>query len=193
MEGRICKTNTVSNTAFRGFGGPQGMMIHCAIMTAVADKLDMHLEEIFERNLYKEGERTHFGQQLVDWNVPAMIAQIRESADFDCRRQDIDRFNTENRWKKRGISLIPTKFGISFTFLTLNQGSALLHIYAHDGSVGLYHGGVEMGQGAFRDFLFSTLTLMPRGLQASIPRWHKSVRPSSKSTWPRFSSWRLTR
>lgn len=111
IEGRICKTNTVSNTAFRGFGGPQGMMMHSAIMCAVADKLGMRLDEVMGRNLYKEGERTHFGQPLVDWNVPAMIDQIRQSAELDTRRAAVEQFNAQHKWKKRGMALIPTKFG----------------------------------------------------------------------------------
>jgi xanthine dehydrogenase/oxidase len=123
------------------------MVMHTSITCAVADKLGISLDRLNEINMYQEGDRTHFGQQLVDWNVPAMWRQIKESADFDRRVAEVDKFNSEHRWKKRGIALLPTKFGISFTALMLNQGHALVHIYSHDGSVMVAHGGVEMGQG----------------------------------------------
>ncbi|KAI5855810.1 Molybdopterin-binding domain of aldehyde dehydrogenase-domain-containing protein [Tricharina praecox] len=146
VRGRPCKTNTVSNTAFRGFGGPQGMFIAESYMEEVADRLDIPVDKLREINYYHEGDLTHFNQKLVDYHVPLMVNQIKEEADFDARRQAVDEFNKTHKWKKRGLSLIPTKFGISFTALFLNQAGALVHIY-HDGSVLVAHGGTEMGQG----------------------------------------------
>jgi xanthine dehydrogenase/oxidase len=99
-----------------------------------------------EINYYHEGDITHFNQKLVDYHVPLMVNQIKQEADFDARRQAVDEFNKTHKWKKRGLSLIPTKFGISFTAIFLNQAGALVHIY-HDGSVLVAHGGTEMGQG----------------------------------------------
>ncbi|RPB28040.1 xanthine dehydrogenase [Terfezia boudieri ATCC MYA-4762] len=146
VSGRICKTNTVSNTAFRGFGGPQGMFICESFMEAVADKLKMPVDKLRELNFYKEGEKTHFNQELVDWHVPIMYNQVKKEVDFDKKREEIEAFNASHKWKKRGLSIIPTKFGISFTALFLNQAGALVHVY-HDGSVLVAHGGTEMGQG----------------------------------------------
>jgi xanthine dehydrogenase/oxidase len=146
VRGRIAKTNTVSNTAFRGFGGPQGMFIAECFMSEVADHLGMPVETLREINMYKSGEKTHFNQELKDWYVPLMWKQVRDESQYDQRRVEIERFNKTHRWNKRGLALIPTKFGISFTALFLNQAGALVHIY-HDGSVLMAHGGVEMGQG----------------------------------------------
>ena len=146
VRGRLCKTNTVSNTAFRGFGGPQGMFICESMMSEVADRLGMSVDKLREINLTYEGERTHFNQILPDYHVPQMLKAVREEADFETRRAAVDAFNQRHRYKKRGLALIPTKFGISFTAIFLNQAGALVHIY-HDGSILLSHGGTEMGQG----------------------------------------------
>ena len=146
VRGRLCKTNTVSNTAFRGFGGPQGMFICESMMSEVADRLGMSVDKLREINLIYEGERTHFNQILPDYHVPQMLKAVREEADFETRRAAVDAFNQRHRYKKRGLALIPTKFGISFTAIFLNQAGALVHIY-HDGSILLSHGGTEMGQG----------------------------------------------
>ena len=146
VRGRIAKTNTVSNTAFRGFGGPQGMFIAESYMEEVADHLAMPVEKLREINLYKPHETTHFNQELKDWHVPLMYEQVLNEADYMQRRKAVDDFNKKSKWKKRGLAIIPTKFGISFTALHLNQAGALVHIY-HDGSVLVSHGGVEMGQG----------------------------------------------
>ena len=146
VRGRIAKTNTVSNTAFRGFGGPQGMFIGESYMEEIADHLNMPVEELRWRNMYQPGEITHFNQKLQDWHVPLMYQEVQEESRYSERRKEIEEFNRTHKWKKRGLSLIPTKFGISFTALWLNQAGALVHIY-HDGSVLVAHGGTEMGQG----------------------------------------------
>lgn len=146
VRGRVCKTNTVSNTAFRGFGGPQGMFIAETYMEEIADQLGMPVDKLREINMYKADEPTHFRQPLKDWYVPLMWKQLREESAYEQRKEEIAKFNAEHKWKKRGLSIIPTKFGISFTALFLNQAGALVHIY-HDGSVLVAHGGTEMGQG----------------------------------------------
>ncbi|KAK5684428.1 hypothetical protein LTS10_004296 [Elasticomyces elasticus] len=146
VRGRICKTNTVSNTAFRGFGGPQGLFIAETYMAEVADRLGMPVEELQQINMYKENEETHFRQELKDWYVPLMYKQVLEESEYDRRKKEAEEFNKKSKWKKRGLAIIPTKFGISFTALFLNQAGALVHIY-HDGSVLVAHGGTEMGQG----------------------------------------------
>ena len=146
VRGRIAKTNTVSNTAFRGFGGPQGMFIAECYMEEVADQLKIPVEELRRINMYLPGEKTHFLQELKDWHVPLMYKQVKEESEYELRKEAVERFNKHSKWRKRGIALIPTKFGISFTALFLNQAGALVHIY-HDGSVLVAHGGTEMGQG----------------------------------------------
>jgi xanthine dehydrogenase/oxidase len=136
----------MSNTAFRGFGGPQGMFIAESYMEEVADRLGMPVETLRQINLYESDGVTHIGQGLGDWHVPLMYKQVQDEAMYIARRHFVTEFNETNKWRKRGLALIPTKFGISFTALFLNQAGALVHIY-HDGSVLVAHGGTEMGQG----------------------------------------------
>ncbi len=145
-----CKTNTVSNTAFRGFGGPQGMVAIEYVIDDIARTLGLDPLDVRRRNFYGIGERdvTQYGQSVED-NIIGMIAdQLETSADYRARRAAIREFNASSRILKRGIALTPVKFGISFTATHLNQAGALVHVYK-DGSVHLNHGGTEMGQGLF--------------------------------------------
>ncbi|RDL39251.1 putative xanthine dehydrogenase [Venustampulla echinocandica] len=146
VRGRLCRTNTMSNTAFRGFGGPQGLFIAESYMEEISDRLGIPVERLREINFYKPNEETHFNQSLKDWHVPIMYKQVHEETSYTKRRDAVTKFNDSHKWKKRGLSIIPTKFGISFTALFLNQAGALVHIY-HDGTVLVAHGGTEMGQG----------------------------------------------
>ncbi|KAI8322904.1 xanthine dehydrogenase [Martensiomyces pterosporus] len=146
IVGRVCRTNTQSNTAFRSFGGCQGMFMLESMLCEVADKLGLSVEHLREINMYEVGDVTPFSQKLDDWNVPLMWAQIKDKAQYEQRRREVDEFNAKSRYRKRGLALVPTKFGISFGVKHLNQGMALVHIYM-DGSVLVAHGGTEMGQG----------------------------------------------
>lgn len=146
VRGRICKTNTTSNTAFRGFGGPQGLFFAECFMEEIADNLNIPVEQLREMNLYKPEDLTHFNQELKDWHVPLMYKQVMEESSYKERRKAVDDYNRKHKWSKRGMSIIPTKFGISFGAVFLNQAGALVHVY-RDGSVLVAHGGVEMGQG----------------------------------------------
>ena len=148
VRGRVAKTNTVSNTAFRGFGGPQGMFICETFMEEIADELKIPVEKLREINMYSPETNmvTHFNQELKDWYVPLMYRQVQEESEYERRRAEIEEFNKTHKWNKRGLAIVPTKFGISFTALFLNQAGALVHIY-HDGSILVAHGGTEMGQG----------------------------------------------
>ncbi|RQM07420.1 hypothetical protein DH86_00003214 [Scytalidium sp. 3C] len=143
-------TNTHSNTAYRGFGGPQAMFIAESYMTAIADGLGISVDELRIKNLYKKGDYTPFLQQIdIDWHIPQLFKETKEQCDFEARRAAVDEFNKKNKWKKRGIAMIPVKFGLSFaTALHLNQAGASVKIFA-DGSVLLHHGGTEMGQGLY--------------------------------------------
>ncbi|KAJ9374596.1 hypothetical protein DTO282E5_679 [Paecilomyces variotii] len=146
VRGRVCKTNTISNTAFRGFGGPQGLFFAESFVSEIADHLNIPVEEFRALNMYKPGDKTHFRQELKDWHVPLMYKQVMEESAYKERRKAVEEYNRTHKWSKRGLAIVPTKFGISFTALFLNQAGALVHIY-HDGSVLVAHGGTEMGQG----------------------------------------------
>lgn len=150
LRGHVCKTNIHSNTAYRGFGAPQGMYFAETIMYNISEGLGIDIDELRLKNLYKIGEHTPFLQKIdEDWHVPLLLEQLRRSAGYEKRKAAIEDFNSKNRWRKRGICLIPTKFGLSFaTALHLNQAAAYIKIY-HDGSVLLHHGGTEMGQGLY--------------------------------------------
>jgi xanthine dehydrogenase large subunit len=145
-----CKTHTVSNTAFRGFGGPQGMVVTENVMDAIARKLKLDALDVRAANLYSSPGRdvTPYGQSAADLPLAVMLDELISSADYRQRRTEIEAFNASHRVLKRGMAVTPVKFGISFTATHLNQAGALVHIY-HDGSVHLNHGGTEMGQGLF--------------------------------------------
>ncbi|KAI1451744.1 xanthine dehydrogenase [Annulohypoxylon moriforme] len=150
IRGWLCKTNTVSNTAFRGFGGPQAMYFAESFMSAISERLGIDIDELRVRNLYKQGQLTPFLQPIdIDFHIPTMLEQLSANADYENRKKEIGIFNLKNRYRKRGICKIPTKFGLSFaTALHLNQAGAYVRIY-EDGSILLHHGGTEMGQGLY--------------------------------------------
>ena len=145
------KTNTQSNTAFRGFGGPQGIVGMERVIDHVAHHLDIDPLLVRERNFYPhKTSATHgitpYGQTVHDCIIQDIISELKKTSNYLERRKDIEKFNQNNDFLKRGIALTPVKFGISFNASFLNQAGALLHIY-NDGSVYLNHGGTEMGQG----------------------------------------------
>ncbi len=150
FEGRIAKTNKTSNTAFRGFGGPQGMAVVEAVMNHAAQLLGVDAAKLRARNFYGAAPRnqTPYGQEVIfdDNRLERLYAQLMSESDYEKRRRSIESFNASSKWVKRGIGFQPVKFGISFTTSMLNQAGALLLVYA-DGSVQLNHGGTEMGQG----------------------------------------------
>uniref|UniRef100_A0A8C2HA93 xanthine dehydrogenase n=1 Tax=Cyprinus carpio TaxID=7962 RepID=A0A8C2HA93_CYPCA len=144
--GYVCKTNLPSNSAFRGFGGPQGMMIAESWMSDVALSCGLPAEEVRRMNMYKEGDFTPFSQRLDNFTIDRCWEECMQLSDFNKRKDAVEQYNRQHRWTKRGLSIIPTKFGISFTAVFLNQAGALVLVYS-DGSVLLTHGGTEMGQG----------------------------------------------
>lgn len=145
-RGFLCRTNLPSNTAFRGFGGPQGMLVSENWVTDVAQSLGMPAEEVRRLNLYAEGDSTPYNQVLERFTLDRCWDECLARSGYKERRAAVELYNRQNRWTKRGLAIIPTKFGISFTAAFLNQAGALVHIYT-DGSVLLTHGGTEMGQG----------------------------------------------
>ena len=145
-----CKTNTVSNTAFRGFGGPQGMMVIERVLDDIARELGRDPLDVRRLNFYGHDTRnvTPYGQIVEDNVIPLIADQLEASSAYRQRRAAIAEWNTNNAAIKRGIALTPVKFGISFNATFYNQAGALLHIY-NDGTVLLNHGGTEMGQGLY--------------------------------------------
>ena len=143
-----CKTNTVSNTAFRGFGGPQGMFCIENIIENISQKLKLEASEIRKINFYKDKIKntTHYGMRITDNVIEDIFNKLIKKSNYKKRKIEIDNFNKKNKVLKKGIAITPVKFGISFTTTHLNQGGALVHIYT-DGSIHLNHGGIEMGQG----------------------------------------------
>jgi xanthine dehydrogenase large subunit len=150
VASRRLKTNTVSNTAFRGFGGPQGMVTIEQAMDAIAHERGLDPLDVRKANFYRPGgDVTPFGQRVEDpETLRAIIEELEISSDYRGRRRQVADFNAKNKYLKRGIALTPVKFGISFTLIHLNQAGALVHVYS-DGSIHLNHGGTEMGQGLF--------------------------------------------
>ncbi|PWB31480.1 xanthine dehydrogenase molybdopterin binding subunit [Pseudomonas sp. SDI] len=148
VNGFRCKTNTASNTAYRGFGGPQGMVAIEEVMDRIARHLVLDPLAVRKANYYGKTERniTHYYQTVEHNMLEEMTAELEASADYQQRRESIRRFNANSPILKKGLALTPVKFGISFTATFLNQAGALVHIYT-DGSIHLNHGGTEMGQG----------------------------------------------
>ena len=145
-RGFVCRTNTPSNTAFRGFGLPQVAMVAEGWVEAVADALGLAPEEVRYRNLYQDGDITHFGQQLEGCTLGRCWEECRRMAGWEELQQQVEQFNSANRWKKRGLAMVPVKMGVRYAVEHLNQAGCLLNIYT-DGTVLLAHGGTEMGQG----------------------------------------------
>ena len=155
VTGRVCKTHKVSQTAFRGFGGPQGMIFIEEIVARVAQHLGLPAERVRERNFYRgtgESATTHYDQELTDIRLERVWHGVLDKSDFTARKEEIFNFNASHPHRKRGLAVTPVKFGISFTNTPMNQAGALVLIY-QDGSVQLNHGGTEMGQGLYTKML----------------------------------------
>ncbi len=148
VQNYLCKTNTASSTAFRGFGGNQGMMAIENIVDNISRYLHKDPSQIRKNNFYKKNKKniTHYGMKIEDNVIQEIFNKLLKKSNYKKRYSKIKKFNSKNKYLKKGIAITPVKFGISFTTTHLNQAGALVHIYT-DGSVHLNHGGVEMGQG----------------------------------------------
>ena len=147
-KGYVCRSNLPSNTAFRGFGGPQGMHVIENAIDFIAKTIGKNPEEIRILNMYNDGDLAPYNQVLDGCQArTCWEGAVGSYADITERRVSINHFNAQNRYRKRGLAILPTKFGISFTTKFLNQAGALVHIYHVDGTILVTHGGVEMGQG----------------------------------------------
>jgi len=172
-----CKTNTVSNTAFRGFGGPQGMFGIEIVIDDIAWHLGMDPLDARRENFYGIGERntTQYEQEVADNIIHDIVDDLVATSDYRQRVMDVREFNRQSPVLKRGIALTPVKFGISFTATHLNQAGALLHVYT-DGTVHLNHGGTEMGQGLFT----KVAQVVAEELQIDIDRIRMMASDTSK-------------
>lgn len=152
IAGHRCKTHTVSNTAYRGFGGPQGLLTAEYMMDHIAYTLGRDPLQVRLANLYQNGQSTHYGQPIEHFDLGTIMRTLAQDSDYDKRRQQIIEANkkaeAEGNDKRWGLALTPVKFGISFTVQTLNQAGALVLIYT-DGTIQVNHGGTEMGQGLY--------------------------------------------
>jgi len=150
IRSRRLRTNTVSNTAFRGFGGPQGMVFAEHMMDRIAYELGRDPLEVRKANFYGDigRDRTPYNMRVEDNILPKLVEELEKTSDYWTRRKSIAGFNSSSPVLKKGLALTPVKFGIAFTLMHLNQAGALVHLY-RDGSITLNHGGTEMGQGLF--------------------------------------------
>lgn len=184
VQGWIAKTHKVSNTAFRGFGGPQGMVLIEEVIDRVARTLQLPPEEVRERNFYRgSGERntTHYGQEIVDNRLDRVWQELLDRSNFSQRRSEIAQFNHTSVDKKRGLAITPVKFGISFNKVQYNQAGAFVLIYT-DGSIQLNHGGTEMGQGLHTKML----QVAAKSLGVSLQRFR--MMPTSTDKVPNTSA-----
>lgn len=184
VRGRIARTHKVSNTAYRGFGGPQGMIVIEEIIDRIARTLNLPPDGVRERNFYHgEGETntTFYGQDLVDNRIARVWSEVKANGDFAERSVAIARFNQSNPYQKRGIAITPVKFGISFNKTQYNQAGALILIYT-DGSIQLNHGGTEMGQGLHTKMV----QVAARSLGVTLSRFR--VMPTSTDKVPNTSA-----
>ncbi len=172
-----CKTHQPSHTAFRGFGGPQGMMLIECVLDDIARSLGRDPLEVRRRNFYGELERnvTPYGMVVEDNVIGRLVDELASRADYAARRVAIAEFNDSSAVLKRGLALTPVKFGISFTTTHLNQAGALLHVYT-DGSILLNHGGTEMGQGLHT----KVAQVVAQELQVDLGRIRTSATDTSK-------------
>jgi xanthine dehydrogenase large subunit len=186
VNGRIARTHLPSNTAFRGFGGPQGIFVAEEMLSHLARHLGLPPEQVRARNFYGlDAEHasgiTHYDQPVRDNDLPELWWQLLRDSDFASRREAIEAFNASSPLRKRGMAIVPVKFGISFNKTEYNQAGALVHIYA-DGSIQLNHGGTEMGQGLHTKML----GVAARSLGVSLSRFQ--IMPTSTDKVPNTSA-----
>lgn len=172
--GYACRTNKQSNTAFRGFGGPQGVVVMEDALDRIAHHLGRDPVELRALNFYAEGhDETPYGQKVDENHLLRCWAEVKTGGALERRRAEIDAFNAAHPVLKRGLGLFPLKFGISFNMPHMNQAGALVHVYT-DGSIRLNHGGTEMGQGLF----VKVAQVVAEVFKVDLER----IRPSATST-----------
>ena len=179
-SGQVCLTNTTSNTSFRSLDGISGITILEDALEAAAHALGILPEDVRAKNLYRAGDTTPFGEILDYYYLPDVWEYTATRAHFDARLAAVETFNREHRWVKRGISMIPIKYGMGFNAVSMERGDALVDIYDGDGTVIVRHGGVEIGQGLQHP---GHPVGRPRAERPDAPRAHRrSPRPPSSPT-----------
>ncbi len=184
FRGQVARTNLSSNTAFRGFGGPQGMVVMEDILDRIARRLDLPPEVVRERNLYHGKGATNttpYGQEIGDNRIQSIWHDLKRSSDIARRRETITKWNAAHPHCKRGLAITPVKFGISFTVTHLNQAGAFVVVY-QDGTLQVNHGGTEMGQG-----LHTNVTAIAARELGVLPE-HVRVMPTSTDKVPNTSA-----
>lgn len=182
VEGAVARTNKTSQTAFRGFGGPQGMLVVEEVIGRSAPLLGIPAHELRRRNFYQPGQSTPYGQPVRHAErLDRIWSTLADRADLDSRRAAIVGWNAEHRHTRRAIAVTPVKFGISFNFTAFNQAGALVHVYK-DGSVLINHGGTEMGQGLHTKMLQVAATAL------GVPMSHVRVAPTRTDKVPNTSA-----
>lgn len=186
-NGTVCRTNLATNTAFRSFGVIQCSLILEEAIEHLAYQLGMSPEAVRELNFYQDAtidsfDLTPYGQELRYCRIHQVWADLRDKANVDARSQAVQDFNKANRWRKRGIAMTPIKYGVSYTYLPLNQATAEVMVYNGDGSVLVHHGGIEMGQG------LDTKILQIAAETLGIPRDLIQIAHADTSTVPNASS-----
>ena len=146
-QGTVCKTNLASNGAMRSYGGIQAALVQEDAIAAAAYRVGMLPEDVREKNLYRTSDTTPYGQPLEYDYQRDVWDRLKQTSDFTARLEKVQEFNAQNRWRKRGISMMPLKYGLGYNLGFLQQGGALIVAYVSDGTVLVHHGGVEMGQG----------------------------------------------
>ncbi|XP_057614609.1 aldehyde oxidase 2 isoform X1 [Chionomys nivalis] len=177
LRGRACMTNLPSNTAFRGFGFPQGTLVTESCITAVAAKCGLPPEKIREKNMYKTIDKTIYKQAFSPEPLIRCWNECLDKSSFHARRTQAEEFNRKNYWKKRGIAIIPMKFSVGFAATSYHQAAALVHIYT-DGSVLVAHGGNELGQG------IHTKMLQVASRELKVPMSYMYICETSTATVP---------
>lgn len=146
-KGNVCKTNIASNGAMRSYGGIQAAIVQEDAIAAAAHRIGMLPEDVREKNLYRTNDTTPYGQSMEYDYVRDVWDRLKQTSDFATRLKSVQEFNRHNRWRKRGICMMPLKYGLGYNLGFLQQGSALIEAFTGDGTVLVHHGGVEMGQG----------------------------------------------
>ena len=175
IVGTPLKTDKPSNTAFRGFGGPQGMLLAEKMTEDIARFLGMDPLDVRRANLYRRGRATPYRQRIDDDALPEIVSELERTSDYRARRAAAAAFNARNPFRKRGVALTPVKFGISFTTSFLNQAGALVNVY-RDGGISVNHGGVEMGQG----LMIKVAQVVADALGASLSRTRVTATATDK-------------